>query len=93
MSEQKIYPKGITFFEPRQGAPNWVKGSVIIAPRELFDWIKANPSVLTEHEKYGKQLKLTVTEKGMQVDTWQPTAGKQAAPQQQKKDDSLDLPF
>lgn len=95
MSEPKIYPKGISFFEPRAGAPSWVKGSVIIAPNELFTWLKANPNVLTEHEKYGKQLKLTVTEKGMQVDTWKPDASKGGKQQTQsnKKDDSDDLPF
>lgn len=76
MSEKKVFPKGISFFEPRAGAPTWVKGSVIISMRDLVDWVKANPDVLTEHEKYGKQLKLTVTEKGMHVDTWKPNAGK-----------------
>lgn len=72
MAETKIFPKGITFFEPRNNAPTWVKGSVIINMRELVDWVTANPSVLVEHEKYGNQLKLTVTEKGMQVDMWKP---------------------
>jgi hypothetical protein len=90
MAEAKIFPKGITFFEPRQNAPTWVKGSVIINMRELVDWVKANPDVLVEHEKYGKQLKLTVTEKGMQVDTWKPTQqAKPTAP----NNDSQDIPF
>lgn len=75
MAETKIFPQGITFFAPREKAPTWVKGSVIINMRELVDWVTANPSVLVEHEKYGKQLKLTVTDKGMQVDTWKPTTG------------------
>lgn len=75
MAETKIFPQGITFFAPREKAPTWVKGSVIINMRELVDWVTSNPSVLVEHEKYGKQLKLTVTDKGMQVDTWKPTTG------------------
>lgn len=92
MSETKVYPKGITFFEPRQGAPTWVKGSVIISPNELFAWLKANPNVLSEHEKYGKQLKLTVTEKGMQVDTWQPSANQHKQYKSTKVVDD-DIPF
>jgi hypothetical protein len=73
MSETKIYPKGIAFFAPRENAPTWVKGSIIITPNDLFKWLKENESLLIESEKYGKQIKLQVTDKGLQVDTWKPT--------------------
>jgi hypothetical protein len=72
MSEQKVYPKGISFFLPKENAPSWVQGSLIITPRQLFDWLKENESVLVESEKYGKQLRLQLTNKGVQVDTWKP---------------------
>ena len=102
MAEARVYPKGVAFFPPKAGAPTWVLGSVIITPRELFDWIKANPDVLADSEKYGKQLRLQVTDKGVSVDTWKPTTTGakdfQKKPQEQKakqvQDDALsDLPF
>ena len=73
MSNIKIYPKGISYFAPKENAPTWVKGSLIITPRQLVEWLKENESVLVENEKYGKQLRLQVTDKGVQVDTWKPT--------------------
>ena len=76
MSNTKIYPKGISFFPPKENAPSWVKGSLIITPRQLVEWLKENESVLADSEKYGKQLRLQVTDKGVQVDTWKPTESK-----------------
>jgi hypothetical protein len=72
MSETKIYPKGIAFFAPRENAPQWVKGSILINPNELVKWMEGNKELLVESEKYGKQYKLQVTDKGLQVDTWKP---------------------
>lgn len=72
MSE-KIYPQGVIAFAPNKNAPSFVKGSIVITPRDLVDWITANPQLLTE---YGgkKQLKLQLLEgnKGlyMTVDTY-----------------------
>jgi len=79
MENQKkaIYPKGVAFFKPREGAPEWVKGSLIISVKDFFDWANENADLLIHNEKYGKQLKLTLTEKGVQVDTWKP-AGQSA---------------
>ena len=78
MSNTKIYPKGISFFPPKENAPTWVMGSLIITPRQLVEWLKENENVLVENEKYGKQLRLQVTEKGVQVDIWKPTERKTA---------------
>lgn len=96
MAEQtKIYPKGINFFAPRQGAPEWVKGSIIISPNELFKWLKENPDLITEHEKHGKQIRLTATDKGISVDTWKPTPKEQPQEANGNKNDeySDNLPF
>ena len=90
MAQDKIYPKGISFFQPRENAPTWVKGSIIITPNELFKWLKENESLLTENEKYGKQIKFQVTEKGLQVDTWQPTQKPKAQP---SNHEDTSLPF
>jgi hypothetical protein len=70
--KKAIYPKGVAFFKPRDGAPEWVKGSIIISVKDFFDWANENADLLVANEKYGKQLKLTLTDKGVQVDTWKP---------------------
>jgi len=56
--KQKIYPKGIRVFPPRAGAPDFVKGKIVIVPNDLVAWLKENPGYLNETEKYGKQLSL-----------------------------------
>ena len=89
MSNTKIFPKGISFFPPKENAPTWVKGSLIITPRQLVEWLKENESVLVENEKYGKQLRLQVTDKGVQVDTWKLTESKK--PTEEKY--SQEMPF
>lgn len=105
MNNTKIYPKGISFFPPKENAPSWVKGSLIITPRPLIEWLKENENVLVENEKYGKQLRLQVTDKGVQVDTWKPTEskperktaadniGKGVHNEVLPQDDGLELPF
>jgi hypothetical protein len=107
MSEKKEYPKGISFFAPRENAPQWVKGSILINPNELVKWMEGNKQLLIESEKYGKQYKLQVTDKGLQVDTWKPTNDykqqtereataenvRREFEQQLPANDDLDLPF
>ena len=39
MSKDKIYPKGVSFFSPKQGAPTWVKGNIVIQPNDLFQFL------------------------------------------------------
>jgi hypothetical protein len=74
MEKQKaIFPEGIAFFTPKENAPDWVKGNVIMSVDKFMTWLKANEALLTENEKYGRQLKLTLTDKGVQVDTWKPS--------------------
>jgi hypothetical protein len=97
MAEAKIFPKGITFFAPRENAPTWVKGSVIVNANEFFAWMQANKDLLKESEKYGKQFKFIVTDKGMQVDTWKPTQQAKQETKTPKTNNSQvvddDLPF
>jgi hypothetical protein len=71
------YPKGIRLFGPKPTAPAFIKGQIIINPNELFEWLKANPDLLTNY-KETKQLKLTIMEKkdgtglNVVVDTYKP---------------------
>lgn len=53
----KIFPEGIRVFSPRQGSPDWVKGSIVITPNDLFIWLKANEKYLGEY-KGKKQITL-----------------------------------
>lgn len=57
MAQDKIYPEGVRVFEPHQSAPDFVIGSIVIAPNELFAWLKKNENLLTEY-KGTKQIKL-----------------------------------
>ena len=93
MSEKKIYPKGIMAFPPHEKAPSFVKGSIVITPRQLVDWIKENPALLMQY-KEEKQLRLQLTQGqdgklSLSVDTWKPNS--QAAPKKEEPKD--DLPF
>lgn len=73
MSTEKFYPEGMRAFSPRQGGPDFVKGTLVITPNALFKWLKENPSLLTEYNGE-KQLKLQILDgkKGLylQVDTY-----------------------
>ncbi len=82
-----IYPKGIRVFGPKENAPSFIKGQIIITHSELFDWLKANPDLLNDY-KGTKQLRLTLMERkdgtglNVSVDTYKP-----------KNDNDKDLPW
>lgn len=57
----KVYPKGVRVFNPRQGAPVFVKGSIVITPNELYKFLKENEHLMTEY-KNEKQIKLNLLE-------------------------------
>jgi len=90
MSET-IYPKGVTLFSPRDGAPEWVVGEVIITIEDLKEFVNDNPDLLSEY-KGKKQLKLNILrgKKGLYatVNTYKPK------PKGGEEDDGKDpLPF
>ena len=79
----KIFPEGIRVFSPRNGAPDFVKGSIVITPNQLITWLKANKDVLTDY-KGEKQLNLDLlsSKEGklfVSVNTYKPTEGKKEA--------------
>ena len=90
----KIYPKGLRVFPPHANAPEFVKGTLIVTPRELIDFCKERAELLTDY-KGTKQLKCQILEgdKGIyfQVDTWKPEL--RQAPQMGEDDDNEPLPF
>lgn len=45
----KIYPKGIRIFKPREGAPDWVLGTMIVTPSELEQWVKDNQQYMSDY--------------------------------------------
>jgi hypothetical protein len=68
MATEKVYPEGIRVFGPRQGAPDFVKGSLVITPNALFAWLKKNEQFLSEY-KGDKQITLDLLDgqKGIYV--------------------------
>jgi hypothetical protein len=95
MSE-KVYPKGLRTFPPREGAPDFVKGTLIITPRDLVEFIKERPGLLTEYNG-AKQLKCNILEgdKGLYfvVDTWKPDPNQRPEPQPEADGNNEPLPF
>lgn len=59
MSKEKKYPEGIRAFSPRENAPDFVTGSLVITPNDLFTWCKANADLMTEYEGK-KQIRLQI---------------------------------
>jgi hypothetical protein len=49
MAQEKIYPKGITFFKPRDNAPDFVKGQMIITPKHFIEWAKTMEEYYSEY--------------------------------------------
>jgi hypothetical protein len=58
---EKIYPQGIMCFPPREGAPDFVKGKMIITLNEFVKWAKTQTEHMTEY-KGEKQLKFDMLE-------------------------------
>ena len=54
--EEKIYPNGLVIFAPREGAPDFVKGTMIITPKIFLEWAKTMTEHLQEWEN-NKQLR------------------------------------
>ena len=77
MSDDKIFPDGLMFKAPREGSPDFVKGSISVKLREFFEFCKAHQDGdwLNFNVKLSRGGKLYC-----ELDTWKPT--KQAEPQQ-----------
>lgn len=62
MAEEKIFVKGFNGFAPRDGAPEYVLGSLIISIDDFARWIKDEADKYIQvHKQYGRQLKLDIS--------------------------------
>lgn len=68
MANEKIYPDGLVIFAPREGAPDFVKGSMVITPKRFLDWAKTMTDHFTEYQG-DKQLRFDILDgnKGLYV--------------------------
>jgi len=81
----KVYPKGLIAFAKNEKAPDWVIGSMVINPNQLFDWLSGEGAQYLTDYKGQPQLRLHMahTKDGklsISVDTWKPAATKPAEP-------------
>jgi hypothetical protein len=92
-----VFPEGIGFAEPRDSAPDFIKGRVWIRVAEFIDWLSGGAGV--EHTNNGYiNLDLKEARSGkmyLSVDTWKPKCDgaeeyKEGA---EKQTDDDDLPF
>jgi len=59
MSNEKIYVKGLRTFKPNEKAPDFVKGTLIISPNELMEFLRENEGMMTDY-KGTKQLRCQI---------------------------------
>lgn len=89
------YVEGLRGFNPREGSNQNVIGNLIISPRQLVEFIKANPDCLTDY-KEEKQIRVTIwkNDKGLSFTLDKPKEEKK--PEQEDRSVgtySEDLPF
>ncbi|MGK0298209.1 MAG: hypothetical protein ACI9XC_001827 [Gammaproteobacteria bacterium] len=93
MSDNVEFPSGLIIKAPREGAPDFVKGSISIKREELVNWLN-----LKQDDWINLDIKVSKQGKWYtQVNTWKPE-GIKAAPKEEPtkviEDDKLDdLPF
>ena len=88
-----VYPKGFRFFKPRENAPSFVKGDLVINLKEFSEFVNSaeTKQYLSEY-KGASQLKLQLKDGDndfyLQVDTYKPQAKQEA-----QAETVSDLPF
>ena len=53
MSNDKEFPDGIMVFKPREGAPSFVKGAILLKKSELINWLNT---------KHDEEIRLDILE-------------------------------
>ena len=76
MADDNKLVSGIRYFEKRQNAPDFVLGSLVITPNDLWKFCKDNPEILTDYNG-NKQLKMQILKSKagnayLAVDTFKP---------------------
>ena len=93
----EIMAEGVRLFPKHDKAPDFVLGTLIITPNDLFTWMKANDQYTTEYEGK-KQLKLQLKKSKAgklyaSVDTWKPEPKNTPSEGSGIGDDPGSLPF
>lgn len=57
MAAEKVYADGIKMFSAREGAPEFVRGSLLIGIDVLLKWANDNPQYLSDY-KGDRQIKM-----------------------------------
>jgi len=94
-TKETIFVDGLRFFNPRETAPEFVKGEVIVELKKFFEFVSTQKEYYSEYNG-NKQLKLNMLsgKQGMyfSVNTFKPTP-KGAAPEKVEVSAVADLPF
>ncbi len=72
--KQPVFAEGISFFRPKEGSPEWVKGKVTIHPQRLIKFLTENKQYLSEKGFLNLDLKVSKDKSSLyfQVNTWKP---------------------
>ena len=82
MTADTIFTEGMSYFLPRENAPEYIKGSLVIEPKKFVEWMKANAEHLSTGKGYdGNSVKvlridLKIGQSGKSyaaLNTWQPS--------------------
>jgi hypothetical protein len=93
MSENVEFPAGLFIKAPKEGAPDFVKGSISIKRQELIDWLNQK-----QDDWINLDIKVSKQDKWYtQVNTWKPDSSKatsREAPIKASEDGEFgDIPF
>jgi len=89
MDNNLEFPNGVIFKLPRQGAPDYVKGSISIKRAELIQWLNGKSDEWINLDlKVGKSGKAFAS-----VNTWKPEGQTNNMAVNTPSSDSSDLPF
>lgn len=78
---EKIFAKGLRVFEPKETAPEFVLGTIVLTPEDLKDWLTGEGNQYLSEYQGKKQIRLNVTKnktgRGLtiSVDTWKKPEG------------------
>jgi hypothetical protein len=69
-----IWPDGISFFRPKEGAPEWIKGSVSVNAAVFAEFLRNNTKHLSERGFLTLDLKISKNTGNpyFEVNTWKP---------------------
>ena len=83
MEKQPIFAEGISFFRPKEGSPEWIKGKVTVHPQRFIKFLTENKQYLSEKGFLNLDLKVSKDKASLyfQVNTWKPEKKVEQAPQ------------